>query len=108
MGGCLLLVGNSCRVRRLAATGRRMANARFSEVLDQRRRWPQTITRNDRWAAVIVSVGEWERRTSRTGTLAELHRGVYRLCSGRCRDALHDWVKTDLVARFDQRILTVN
>jgi len=40
--------------------------------------------------------------------LAELHRGVYRLCSGRRRDALHDWVKTDLVARFDQRILTVN
>jgi prevent-host-death family protein len=47
------------------------AKARFSEVLDQSRGAPQTITRNGRRAAVVVSVEEWERRTSRTGTLAD-------------------------------------
>jgi prevent-host-death family protein len=47
------------------------AKARFSEVLDQARGAPQTITRNGRRTAVIVSVEEWERRKSRTGTLAD-------------------------------------
>jgi prevent-host-death family protein len=47
------------------------AKARFSEVLDQARGAPQTITRNGKRAAVVVSVEEWERRNSRTGTLAD-------------------------------------
>jgi prevent-host-death family protein len=47
------------------------AKARFSEVLDQAREAPQTITRNGRRAAVIVSAEEWERRTARAGTLAD-------------------------------------
>ena len=47
------------------------AKARFSEVLDQARAAPQTITRNGRRAAVVVSADEWDRRKSRTGTLAE-------------------------------------
>jgi prevent-host-death family protein len=47
------------------------AKARFSEVLDQARETPQTITRNGRRAAVIVSVEEWERRNSREGNLAD-------------------------------------
>jgi prevent-host-death family protein len=47
------------------------AKARFSEVLDQARAAPQTITRNGRRAAVVVSADEWDRRNSRTGTLAE-------------------------------------
>jgi prevent-host-death family protein len=47
------------------------AKARFSEVLEQARGGPQTITRNGRRAAVIVSVEEWERRKSRAGTLAD-------------------------------------
>jgi prevent-host-death family protein len=47
------------------------AKARFSEVLDQARAAPQTITRNGRRAAVVVSSAEWDRRNSRTGTLAE-------------------------------------
>src|SRR6185312_10617438 len=47
------------------------AKARFSEVLDQARGAPQTITRNGKRAAVIVSAEEWERRTSRPGTLAD-------------------------------------
>jgi prevent-host-death family protein len=47
------------------------AKARFSEVLDQARAAPQTITRNGKRTAVIVSVEEWERRSSRSGTLAD-------------------------------------
>ncbi len=47
------------------------AKAKFSEVLDQARDAPQTITRNGRPAAIVVSVEEWERRTSREGTLAD-------------------------------------
>ena len=47
------------------------AKARFSEVLDQARGAPQMITRNGKRTAVVVSVEEWERRNSRTGTLAD-------------------------------------
>ncbi len=48
------------------------AKAKLSEVIDSaRNKGPQTITRNGRRAAVVVSVEEWERRTKRKGTLAE-------------------------------------
>ena len=40
------------------------AKARFSEVLEKARsEGPQTITRNGREAAVVVSAEEWHRRT---------------------------------------------
>lgn len=48
------------------------AKAKFSEVIDRaREHGPQSITRNGRQAAVVVSVEEWERRTKREGTLSE-------------------------------------
>jgi prevent-host-death family protein len=48
------------------------AKAHFSEVLDQvQRGGPQTITRKGRVAAVIVSLEEWQKKTQRTGNLAE-------------------------------------
>ena len=47
------------------------AKAKFSQVIEQARVGPQTITRNGRPAAVVVSVEEWQRRTSRAGTLAD-------------------------------------
>ena len=48
------------------------AKAKFSEVIDRAaRQGPQTVTRNGRAAAVIVAPEEWERRTRRTGNLAE-------------------------------------
>jgi len=48
------------------------AKAKFSEVLDRAQSaGPQTITRNGQRAAVIVAIDEWERKTKRTGTLAE-------------------------------------
>jgi prevent-host-death family protein len=48
------------------------AKARFSELLDQARsKGPQTITKHGRTAAVVVSAEEWERKSKRTGNLAE-------------------------------------
>lgn len=48
------------------------AKAKFSEVIDKAQSdGPQTITKNGRKAAVIVSAEEWERKTKRKGTLAE-------------------------------------
>jgi prevent-host-death family protein len=48
------------------------AKAKFSEVIDQAQaQGPQAITRNGRQAVVVVSAQEWERKTRRTGNLAE-------------------------------------
>lgn len=48
------------------------AKARFSEVLDRAQsKGPQTITKNGRTTAVVVSAEEWERKTKRKGSLAE-------------------------------------
>ena len=47
------------------------AKARLSEVVDRAQAGPQTITRNGKPSAVIVSAEEWERKTARKGTLAE-------------------------------------
>jgi prevent-host-death family protein len=48
-----------------------VAKARFSEVIDRAQYGPQTITRNGKPSAVIVSAEEWARKTARKGTLAE-------------------------------------
>jgi prevent-host-death family protein len=49
------------------------AKARLSEVLERAiTKGPQTITRNGRPAAVVVSVEEWLRKSRRKGNLAEL------------------------------------
>jgi prevent-host-death family protein len=47
------------------------AKARLSEVIERATRGPQTITRNGRIAAVVVGADEWDRKTRRTGNLAE-------------------------------------
>jgi len=48
------------------------AKAKFSELVEKARAsGPQTITRNGRTAVVVVSAEEWERKTRRTGNLAE-------------------------------------
>ena len=48
------------------------AKAKFSEVLEEaRNRGPQTITKNGREAAVVVSAEEWARKKRRKGTLAD-------------------------------------
>lgn len=74
------------------------AKARFSEVIESARRdGPQTITRNGKPAAVIVSVEEWEQKSKRKGSLAEFFRssplvGV-ELDLERSRDEPRDWPK---------------
>jgi prevent-host-death family protein len=47
------------------------AKARLSEVVERAQAGPQTITRNGKPSAVIVSAEEWARKTVRKGTLAE-------------------------------------
>lgn len=48
------------------------AKAKFSEVIDKAQSdGPQTITKNGRKAAVVVSAEEWEHKTQRKGNLAE-------------------------------------
>lgn len=48
------------------------AKARLSEAIDRAvRNGPQTITRNGRTTAVVVSAEEWDRKTKRKGSLAE-------------------------------------
>ena len=48
------------------------AKAKFSEVLDRALSdGPQTITRNGKTTAIIVSAEEWGRRSKRQGTLAD-------------------------------------
>lgn len=47
------------------------AKAKLSEVIDRAQSTPQTITRNGKPSAVVVSVEEWQRKTARKGTLAE-------------------------------------
>jgi prevent-host-death family protein len=48
------------------------AKAKFSELIETARvRGPQTITKNGRTAAIVVSPDEWLRKTERIGTLAD-------------------------------------
>jgi len=48
------------------------AKARLSEVIERAAaEGPQTITRNGRPRAVVVSVDEWKRKSRRRGNLAE-------------------------------------
>lgn len=48
------------------------AKAKLSEVIEHAQTYgPQTITRNGRRTVVLVDVEEWERRTRRSGNLAE-------------------------------------
>lgn len=48
------------------------AKAKFSEVVKKAESsGPQTITRNGRIAVVVVAADEWERKTKRSGNLAE-------------------------------------
>lgn len=48
------------------------AKAKLSEVIDHAQSsGPQAITRNGRRAVVVVDAEEWERKTKRSGNLAE-------------------------------------
>jgi prevent-host-death family protein len=66
------------------------AKARFSELIDKARSdGPQTLTRNGRPTAVLVSIEEWERKTARKGTLSEFFQ------NSPLRDSGIDLVRLD-------------
>jgi prevent-host-death family protein len=51
------------------------AKAKLSEVIENAHsQGPQTITRNGRRTAVVVDAEEWERRTQRSGSLADFFK----------------------------------
>ena len=52
------------------------AKARFSELIEKATDGPQTITRNGKPAAVLVSIAEWKRKTRRKGTLVEFFQSA--------------------------------
>ncbi len=48
------------------------AKAKLSEVVEKARAdGPQTITKNGHVAVVVVSAEEWEKKTKRSGSLAD-------------------------------------
>jgi prevent-host-death family protein len=48
------------------------AKAKLSEVIEHaQKHGPQVITRNGRRTVVVVDAEEWERKTKRSGNLAE-------------------------------------
>jgi prevent-host-death family protein len=66
------------------------AKARFSELIEKAEsEGPQTVTRNGRPAAVLVSIEEWERKTARKGTLTEFFQ------NSPLRDSGIDLVRRD-------------
>lgn len=74
------------------------AKAKLSEVIEHAQtHGPQTITRNGRRTAVIVAADEWERKTRRSGSLADFFAASPLRGSGltvrRSKDRLR---KTDL------------
>ncbi len=46
------------------------AKAHLSEVITRAQESPQTITRNGKASVVMVSVEEWQQKSSRQGSLA--------------------------------------
>ena len=51
------------------------AKAKLSELIENAHtHGPQTITRNGRRTAVVVDAEEWERKTQRSGTLADFFK----------------------------------
>ena len=48
-----------------------VAKARFSELVEKAAAAPQTVTRNGKPVAVVVSIDEWARKTRRKGTLVD-------------------------------------
>ena len=70
------------------------AKARLSQLLDQAiNDGPQAITKRGREVAIVVSVEEWHRKSSRTGSLAGF------LAASPLRDSGLDIERVDAPAR---------
>ena len=70
------------------------AKARFSELVEKAGAAPQTVTRNGKPVAVVVSIGEWTRKAGRKGSLLEFFqsapKGFADLDLRRIRDTARD------------------
>ena len=70
------------------------AKARLSQLLDQAiNDGPQAITKRGREVAIVVSIEEWHRKSSRTGSLAGF------LAASPLRDSGLDIERLDAPAR---------
>ena len=70
------------------------AKARLSELLDRAiNNGPQAITRRGREIAIVVSIEEWHKKNSRSGSLAEF------LAASPLRDSELDIERVDATAR---------
>jgi prevent-host-death family protein len=58
------------------------AKAKLSALVEQTKDRPQTLTKNGRPVAVVVSAEEWERKTANKGTLWEFFRNSPLVGSG--------------------------
>ena len=59
------------------------AKAKLSELIESARtHGPQTITRHGRRMAIVVDAEEWERKTRRSGTLADFFQASPLRASG--------------------------
>lgn len=84
------------------------AKARLSEVIERAQSGgPQTITKNGRTAVVVVDAEEWERKTKRSGNLAEFFAASPLRKSGlkikRAKDGPRK-VVCELPARHQRRV----
>jgi prevent-host-death family protein len=58
------------------------AKAKLSALVEKTKDGPQTVTKNGRPVAVVVSAEEWARKTKREGTLWEFFRNSPLVDSG--------------------------
>ncbi len=58
------------------------AKAKLSALVEKTKDGPQTVTKNGRPVAVVVSAEEWERKTARKETLYEFLRNSPLVGSG--------------------------
>jgi prevent-host-death family protein len=66
------------------------AKAKLSALVEKTKDGPQTVTKNGRPVAVVVSAEEWERKTARKGTFVEFMRSSPLVGSGVVIERIQD------------------
>jgi prevent-host-death family protein len=66
------------------------AKAKLSALVEKTKDGPQTVTKNGRPVAVVVSAEEWERKTARKGTFVEFMRSSPLVGSGVVIERIKD------------------
>jgi predicted nucleic acid-binding protein len=71
----------------------------------QKKFGPQIVTKHGKVVVVWISIIPKNLLFLSVFTLAEIHRGVEKLPDGKKKTELHNWVNSDLIERFDNKIL---